>query len=39
MLRKSLVIVFVLALSIVTFAKNTPIQAQGTCSGTQIPFA
>src|SRR5258708_8336277 len=36
MLRKSLVILFMFALSVTAFTKNTPIQAQGTCSGTPI---
>lgn len=36
MLRKSLVTLIVLAFSIATFVKNTPIQAQETCSGTVI---
>src|SRR5436853_3791272 len=36
MLRKSLVIVFALALSITTFSRSIPVQAQGTCSGTPI---
>src|SRR5215472_3877105 len=36
MLRKSLVIVILLALSSVALVHNTPAQAQGTCTGTQI---
>src|SRR4051794_25253418 len=36
MLRKTIVIVFILILGSATFAKNIPVQAQGTCSGTPV---